>query len=80
MVAKPIDNSADAPSIRLIIHRPHDFGASSNSLGKRCVRVFDNHDQANGTAGNGLRAEIPMLRRLIGEPKIGPRNAHLRNY
>jgi hypothetical protein len=78
VVAKRVRNPTDPPSVP-DVSWPHHFRSGSYRFCKRCVRIFDDHNQASRATRNRLWTEIPMLRRLIGDAKLSPCNAQLCN-
>ena len=79
MVAKRVDDPADAPAIRLILYWPHFLGTGGYSFCERRVWILHNHDHSRRAARKGFWTEISIFRRLIGKPKLGSRDAELRN-
>jgi hypothetical protein len=78
MVAEGVEDSSDAPAV-LIGDGIDDFGANGNGMIECGIRIFDDHDDAHGAASQRFRAEILMLGRLVGNPKLGSGNGKLRD-
>ena len=64
----------------LIPHGPNDGGSGRRCLGKRRIGIVYDHHHSDGPSGKRLRAEILMLGRLIGHPKLGPAGRQSGDY
>src|SRR6185437_9170068 len=69
MVAKGIDDAADAPAV-VVGHLPDDGGPGGDGLVEDGVGVFDGEDHAGRAAVEALGAVVLMLGRLVGEPEF----------
>jgi hypothetical protein len=78
MVAEGVEDASDAPAV-LIGDGIDDLGANGNGMIECDIRIFDDHDDARGAASQRFRAEILMLKRLVGDPKLGSGNGKLRD-
>ncbi len=79
VMAVGIENTADAPSVVLIFDRGNLGGSGCNGSGKYDVRIVDGEDEAGGGAGEGLRAEVSVLRGFVGYPELRRANREVAN-
>jgi hypothetical protein len=71
MVAEGINDSSHAPAIVLISHGRNDLGAGLDRAVKNGIGVADDEDHSDGAATERFGAEVQMLGRFVGEPKLG---------
>src|SRR5262245_49785155 len=80
MVAKGINDASNAPAIALIRDRPDYRGSGGDGPVEDGVRILDGQHHPRRTTAEGLRTEVEMLRRLVGEPELGPVHCHPSNH
>jgi len=69
VMAERIDNSSEPPAV-VVIDRYNFFRTGGNGLGKDGIRVRNDQDHSRCTAFKGFRAEVIMLGRFVGHPKV----------
>jgi len=71
MVSERIDNAPHTPTVWLVGDGRNGGASGSNGLLENGIRIIDDHDDPHSAAAQRLRAEIQVLRRLIGNPEFG---------
>lgn len=68
-MSEGIDDAADAPAV--FLDDGIDLrGAGCESASEECIGIGYSQDDADGTAAQGLRAEVEMFGRLVTHPKL----------
>src|ERR1700746_517248 len=70
MMAKGIDQTADAPAIRLVYYGPRPVCSGRNSAVKNHIGFIHNQDHADRPPAEPCRAEILIARRFICYPEF----------
>jgi len=64
-------HSSQKVTIVFIAGRPNGSGPCRYGPIESGIRIANDHDHPHGTTAQRLRAEIQVLRRLVGDPKFG---------
>src|SRR5580700_10473984 len=72
MMSKWINDSSNAPAVRVIADRPDDGRARGDCPIKNGIPVVHHQDHAHRAAAKRFGTKIKMFRRLVREPELGP--------
>jgi hypothetical protein len=77
-VAERVADPAEAPAV-LLVQRRELGGAEGDGARDQRAGVVDDQRQADGAPRERLGAEVPLVRRLVGDPEAAVADAQQRD-